>query len=140
MNIQAYFQKSFLNIIFTGNAVWLVRVECEGFATVTFDLTNGESMTLFGSGTTLSMSQDQDYKVCLESLENYFTKFDQKLFYSCQLVYLLYFFIFKPQFFNKVVGRGFSKYLIILKYLHKIIDFIFNIILKQQFIKLPIFI
>merc|ERR1739838_775619 len=42
---------------------WYVRVECNGFATVTFDQTTKESVTTFGSGTHLTVQEDCTYKV-----------------------------------------------------------------------------
>ena len=47
----------------TGQVVWFVRVECSGFATVTFNQSNKESVTTFGSGTRLFASCDGSYKV-----------------------------------------------------------------------------
>ncbi len=47
----------------TGEVGWYVRVECTGFATITFDEQTRESLTNFGSGSALSVSRDGNYKM-----------------------------------------------------------------------------
>lgn len=53
--------ESALNAI---NMVRHVRVECPGFATVSFNCDEGSCLTVFGSGTNLLTTPESTYQVC----------------------------------------------------------------------------
>ena len=71
--LQELFEINYFNLyehadIHADEKRWYVRVECNGFATVTFDQTTKESVTTFGSGTHLTVQEDCTYKVTTTAL------------------------------------------------------------------------
>ena len=47
----------------SNNQMWFVRIECPGFATVTFNLSDSSCAATFGSGSTITCSIDGMYQV-----------------------------------------------------------------------------